>query len=308
MKKRQRRSGSRAGSYARRRAAIRSSGGPRTAETGRDSGRPIASLPVNVLVEILCAMHLSSYVDSPFADRGGLMLVGPPSVLKSTLLGILDRNYNDAVSVSDINARNLNDLRDQIAAKTIRTLVVPEYAKLWDRHPYTSKNVEGTIRALVAEGFGHASFEDQRINRLKARVTLLSAMTPKFQADHFRDWEDSGFNRRFLWPLVRLHDPNLLERAVEEWRLIDFKIAHVPTVPASDSIPNLTTQHERAAMRQLVKYQPGGSHALQVAVLVKIFAVLKWWYRMMHRSDQEAMRTVRLFGQTLGREGAELVI
>lgn len=265
-------------------------------------------LLVGTLLEILCAVHLSSYVESPFQDRGGLMIVGPPGVLKSTFLGLLDRNYNDAVSISDINARSLNDLRDQIASKTIRTLVIPEYAKLHERHIYTAQNVEGTVRALVGEGFTSASFEDARINRLRARCTLVSAMTPKFQTDHFKAWEESGFNRRFLWSLVRLQDSELLERAVEEWRLVDFRVAHVPPTPSSDTIPNLTTQEERAELRRLVKYQPGGSHAVHIALLAKVLAVLKWWYRLRKRPEREALETVRSFAQSLGKEGAELVI
>lgn len=264
-------------------------------------------LSVGILLEILCAVHLSSYVDSMFADRGGLMIVGPPGVLKSTFLALLDRNYNDVVSISDMNVQSLNDLRDQIASKTIRTLVIPEYAKLHERHLYTAMNVEGHIRALAGEGFTSASFEDSRINRLRARCTILSAMTPKFQTKHFKDWEDSGFNRRFLWSLVRLKDADLLERAVEDWRLVDFRMAHIPPSPV-DSIPNLTTKQERQELRRLIKYQPGGSHAIQLALLAKILAVLKWWYQLRKRPAKEALQTVASFALSLGKEGAELII
>jgi len=236
------------------------------------------------------------------------MIVGPPGVLKSTFLGLLDRNYNDVVNISDINVKSLNDLRDQIASKTIRTLVIPEYRKLHERHLYTAQNVEGHVRALVGEGFTSASFEDSRINRLRARCTVLSAMTPRFQTDHFRDWEESGFNRRFLWSLVRLRDADLLERAVEDWRLVEFRMAHVPPIPTNDSIPNLTTYEERREMRRLVKYQPGGSHAIQIALLSKMLAVLKWWYGLRKRSAREAMHTIRSFARSLGKEGAELIV
>lgn len=269
---------------------------------------PPGTLRVSQLIETLCCVHLTSYVESPFQDRGGLVIVGPPSVLKSTMLDVVARNYNDAVSVSDINARTLDDLRDQIAAKAIRTLVIPEYRKLYERHSYTSSNVEGTIRALVAEGFGAASFHDGRINQMKARCTLLTAMQPKFQVDHFKEWEDSGFNRRFLWSLVRMSDPGVLDRAVEDWRLLEFGIAHIPPPPLGSTIPNTTTQVERAEMRRLVRYQPGGSTSIQFALLCKLLAVFKWWYKLMRRRDSEALRTVRAFAQTLGKEGAELVI
>lgn len=284
----------------------------RPAKKRKGTPRPmfpvVGTLPVNLLVEIMCAVHLSSYVESPFNDRGGLMIVGPPSVLKSTLLGILDHTYHDAVAVSDINARSLGDLRDQIAAKVIRTLVIPELSKLYKRHPYTALNVEGVLQALVAEGFNAPSFEDSRINRLQARVTLLAGLVPQLQVERFKGWEESGFNRRFLWSLVRLKDPELLDRAVEEWRLIDFKIKHIPSTPTTQWIPNMTTKQERAELRRFVKYQPGGTHAIQIALLTKILAVLKWWYMALDRPPKAALQSVRLFAQTLGKEGAELVV
>lgn len=266
------------------------------------------TIRVSLYIETLCAMHLTSYVESPFQDRGGIMVVGPPSVLKSTMLDMVSRNYNDVLSVSDINARTLDDLRDQISAKAIRTLVLPEYRKLYERHSYTSANVEGTLRALAGEGWGSASFGDGRINQMKARCTVLSAMQPKFQAEHFKAWEDSGFNRRFLWSLVRMSDPAILERAVEDWKLLEFGIAHIPPAPVSSSIPNLTTQEERAEMRRLVRYQPGGATSIQLALLCKLLSVMKWWYKLVKRRDREALQTVRAFAQTLGKEGAELIL
>lgn len=35
----------------------------------------------NDLLEVLCAAHLGALVEGPFQDRGGLMVVGPPSTL-----------------------------------------------------------------------------------------------------------------------------------------------------------------------------------------------------------------------------------
>lgn len=269
--------------------------------------KPLPKLSISVMLEMLCAVHLSSYVESPFQDHGGLMIVGPPGVLKSTFLSILDRNYHDALSLSDLNMRTLVDYRDHIAARTIRTLVIPEYKKIWERHKMTASNVEGTIRALAGEGFMSAGFEDSRPQRLRARCTIFAAMTPKFQADHYREWEEDGFNRRFLWSLVRLQDPQLVDKAVELWELVDVNLARIPPTPVA-SIPNLTTREERAAMRLLVKYQPGGNHGSQVAIMAKTLSVLKWWYKILKRPDGAALATIRTFAQSLGKEGAELTI
>lgn len=265
-------------------------------------------IPVALLIESLAAVHLASYVQAPFLDRGGLFIVGPPSVLKSTLLESVARNYADAIVASDVNNRSLNDLREQIAANVIRTLVIPEWRKLYERHSFTSGNVEGTIRALVGEGFGAPSFSDGRINQMKARCTILSGMQPSFQQEHFKAWEDSGFNRRFLWCLVRMENPHLLDQAVEEWRLLDFGIKRLPPAPINGLIPHTTTQIERAELRRLVRYQPGGSTSIQFALLVKMLAVFKWWYRLSGRKERAAFDNVKIFAHTLGREGAEIVL
>jgi hypothetical protein len=266
-------------------------------------------MQVNDLIEVLCAAHLTSRVGSPFVERGGLMLVGPPGVMKTTFLSVLETQYHDVVTMSDVNAQSLATLRDAIASEQIRTLVLPELGKLYERAQHTSSNVEGVLRAMVAEGFQAASFQDQRVNRLKARVLVMGAMTPKTQGDHFTDWEDSGFNRRFLWVLIRLEHPDMLEQAVVNDRLIQFWQGPAPRPPVDSKqrIPILTTAAERHAMRMWVKYQPGGSHTSHLQLLSKIVSVLRWWYKQTG-DKRNAMDTVHRFSEALGREGASIEI
>jgi hypothetical protein len=257
------------------------------------------------LVEILCAAHLGSRVESPFLDRGGLMLIGPPGVLKTTFVSVLDSQYQDVLMLSDINVKSLIQLRDSIASGKINTLVLPEYAKIYERADVTAKNVEGTLRALTAEGFTAASFEDSRINRLTARAMIIGALTPPTVETHFTRWEESGFNRRFLWCLMRLSDPLALEKAAIAWQRINFRMAHVPLAPMGSIIPNRTTIRERTRLAAIVKYQPGGDHAIQLQVLVRILAVLRWWYAESGQ-PRNAMETMEKFGAALGKTGAEL--
>lgn len=257
------------------------------------------------LLEVLCAAHLSTYVDSPFAERGGLMLVGPPGALKSTFLDVLDGQYHDAVTMSDINARSLVDLRDQISTGAIKTLVLPELAKIYERHESTAKNVEGTLRAMTAEGFQAASFEDQRVSRLRARAMVIAGMTPKTREKNFTGWEESGFNRRFLWCLIRLKDPEVLVRAVLEWKKLIFQVEHMPRAPVSGSIPYQVTREQQMVFRGWVKYQPGGSSALHMQMIVKIYCVLQWWYIQID-NGRDAMATLCRFAEGLGRHGAEV--
>jgi hypothetical protein len=265
---------------------------------------------VQQLIEVLGAAHLSHLVEQrQFPERGGIMLVGAPGVLKSTFLMELDKQYPDAISISDLNAKALTVLRDQIATGQINTLIFPELQKLYERRDDTASNLEGTLRALVSEGFQAASFEDQRVNRIAARCMVMGAMTTSTQERRFERWEESGFNRRFLWCLFRLRNPQALDNAVIEWQRIQFKVSKLPQVPPFSSgipsIPNLTSRDERHRMRILVKHQPGGAHNQQAQLLIKILAVLKWWYR--ETGDVRcAQETVEAFAVGLSDSGAEL--
>lgn len=258
-------------------------------------------------IECLCAAHLSSYVEGPFRERSGVIIIGPPSVLKSTFLSIVSDNYPNALELSDVNVPGLIDIRDQLASGIIRTLVISDLGKLYERHPSTALNLEGHLRALSGEGFAAASFQDSRINRLRARATLLSAMVPQIQEEHFKRWENTGFNRRYIWPLVTLQDPDMLTRAVEEWRLIDFGSQRLPVKPVQKTIPNLTTQSQRIALGKLLKWQPGGGmHATQQALLARMLGVLMWHYKRA-RIKRDPMEVLRGFGKTLHEGGAQLV-
>lgn len=257
------------------------------------------------MIEVLCAAHLSYCVDSPFEERGGLMVVGPPGALKSTFLGVLDKQYHDAVAMSDINARSLVDLREQISNGSIRTLVLSELAKVYERNEATAANVEGTLRAMTAEGFQAASFEDQRVSRLRARAMVIGGMTQATREKNFKKWEDSGFNRRFLWSLVRLSDPEILVRAVQNWKLLKFQFEHVPRAPLSAKIPYQVTKVESDVIRGWIKYQPGASGSLHMQVMTKILCVLRWWYAQV-TPERSAMDTLCRFAESLGRHGAEI--
>lgn len=257
------------------------------------------------LVEILCAAHLGYLVEGPFSERGGIMLVGPPGVLKTTFVSALDITYNDALMLSDVNVKSLIRLRDVIASGKVNTLVLPEFVKVYERADVTAKNIEGTLRAMTAEGFSAASFEDSRVNRLRARCLVMGALTPSTVDARFTGWEESGFNRRFLWCLMRLKDPLALERAAVNWSRIDFRMKHLPLVPLGTQIPNLTTYKERQKLAAFAKYQPGGDHAIQIQLLIRILAVLRWWYNETN-DPRDPMHTVESFASSLGKNGVTL--
>lgn len=261
------------------------------------------TVSMQTMLEVLCACHLSTYVQSDLKDCGGMMMIGDPATLRSTMLNVMDRQYHNVLSLSDLNARSLAELRGAIASKQIRTLVLPELAKLYERgNPGTAEHVIGTLRALVAEGFQAASFEDARISRVKARCVVMAALTPSLQARHYKDWEDSGFNRRFIWPVIALEQGEIIEESRVQRRLLDVEISSYPPIPNA-TIPDKTTEAERRALRLLVKHQSGGNHGMQLELMARMLAVLRWWYEKIDRPKDEAMARIREFARLLGREG-----
>ena len=258
-------------------------------------------LTVSLFLEAIIACHLSSYVESPFPERGGLMIVGPPGTLKSAMVDVLS-TYADALILSDVNAQSLGHFKNDVARGAIRTLVLPEMQKVYERAEHTSANVEGTLRALVAEGWSAASYEDQTIQRFKARATLIACMTPDTYEVHARRWQSTGFSRRFLWALITT-DANQLDRAAMDDVPLDF--GHHPAPITTTAIKNLTTRDERHALLPLVRYQPT-PHAAQLHTLVKMLGAWKWWYGHIHRNRRVALTSLRTFALAMTKHGTEL--
>lgn len=266
-----------------------------------------ATATVQDLLSLLSAVHLSSYVDSPFKDRGGLMIVGPPGVLKTTAVEFLDNSFADALILSDINVQSLTKIKERFSSGSIRSLVLPELGKIYERHSSTSSNVEGSLRALAGEGFHSASFEDATISRQKARATVIGAMTGSLREKYASDWDSSGFARRFLWALVSLQDPQALDRAVIDGRLLDIAITEAPRIPTAGVIPNYSTREERAEIAGWCKYQPT-PHTVQISLLIKSWAVLKWWAKQQRRSDDAAWKMLQRVSAAFGKNGVELTL
>jgi hypothetical protein len=259
------------------------------------------------LVEVICAVHLAPLVEGTLEQRGGLMLVAPPGALKSTLAEMTN-HYPDALLLTDLNVQTLVDLRDSLTTDNVHTLVFSEFAKIYERNPQTASNIEGSLRALASEGFHGASFQDQRVNRRKAYATVIAAMPPSLQDKNFRRWEDSGFNRRFLWATYGIRGAYILDDAAVELKKLDFGIKDVlRPPPISMSIPFCLTLPERERVKMYVKHQPGGSHTQQIQLLSRIWSVLKWWHTE-RDTPKDAEETLLAFAKSLSREGGLLTI
>jgi len=264
------------------------------------------SVSVEAMLEVICAFHLAGYVGGPVADRGGLMLVGPPGNLKTTLLDVLDEHFSDALSFSNLNTQTLTKIQGQFSNGSMRSLILPDLQACYAGDPRTAARLEQALMQLAGEGHRGASWQDPRFQKFRSRCAVFGAMTNRFYEKYANYWEDTGFQRRFVWSYYKLENPDMLLDALEQWERADIGGIKIPDTPASHEIPNLLKQEERHEIRRWLKYQPG-PHEIQYHLLCCAASALRWHYgRRKFRRD--AMATMREFARTLHKEAALLRI
>lgn len=256
------------------------------------------------LVEVITAAHLSVYVDSKFNNRGGIMLVAPPSSLKSTIIRQLEA-FPNAMVLSDANVQQLMKIRDDVASGYYKTLAFMEVEKLYQRNDATSANVEGHLKGMVEDGFSHSASSDQRMIVRQARCLVVGGMTYSLYKRKFGGWQDDGFARRFLWCHYVLADRQVLMRSIHRWKPID--IAASPIVfglPSGSRIQFDVTESESADLGRWLKFYKEAETPF--ILLKKILCVLKWRYEK--KKPGLAMEILKDFSECLTKEGAEMVI
>ena len=254
------------------------------------------------LLEVIDCAHQTKYVRSPFPSRGGILLIGPPETLRTTMIENALEDYPDALVLSDVNVRSLIDMREDMSAGKITTLAFPELAKLYARNPSVAKNIEMHVMALVEEGLSLASFQDKRIASSKARVFVIAACTEKFYGMRFTDWSDSGFARRFLHCSYRLEDPWALADAQEKRVRIELDTIK-RKIPGNKEIKWTVTDEEMHTIRKTLKYQFRKGVSTPFNLAANIYCVLKWKH-----NANEAMSIYQDFAQCLQDEAAMLTL
>lgn len=255
------------------------------------------------MLEILSASHLTRHVTSPFNQRGGIMLVGPPATLKTTFIEAAFEDFPDAIIMSDINIQTLIRMRTDLKTGRYSTFAFTEIEKLYRRSSSTASNLEGSIAMLVEEGFRKASFEDSRIQTASARCLVVGAMTDHFYEFKYQEWMDTGFLRRFLWCVINIENGHKLMDAISAWKRLDIGTVEMKS-PGNRSIPYDITDAEDARLRIMVKHQPG--EQTPFVLIKKIFCVLKWKY--FKRDPRLPMDIMVDFSQSLKREGANIIL
>jgi hypothetical protein len=258
-------------------------------------------------LEALCGFHLASYVESPFNDRGGVMLVGPPSVLKTAFLDVLEHSYSTVVSMSEVNARQLADMSPTFYNGAIRSLVFPDVENLYGGDPRTAGRLERSIMALTGESRRVVAYdEDARFQKFQSRCTIFGAMTEKFYRRNARRWEDTGFHRRFLWSVFTLKDANILMDAVEKWILADIGDIRIPKEPANGLIRNTLTNENRSQIRKWldIRERP---HEIRFQLLCKATAALQDHYDR-RKIPKKAMDTMHNYAETIQQNAAKMTL
>lgn len=254
------------------------------------------------MFEILDAFHLTkNLVNSPFPQRGGMMLVAPPSALKSTMISKTLEDYPNALVLTDLNINTLVKLKGDLTSNRYSTLAFGEFEKLYQRHTSTSSNIEGSIKALVEEGFSRASFEDVRMGGLVARTCVIGGLTPDFHDKMYNGWLTSGFSRRFLWVLYGVSNPENLDESIHEWKLLDLADGFERKYPGLKGIPFNITDTESRYLRTIINDQPG--RTTPYVILKKLMSVLKWKHP---KNNGRAMEIMRDFAPSLSKNGGML--
>lgn len=203
------------------------------------------------------------------------MFVAPPGQLKSTIIKTCFEPYPDTMVLSDINVQTMNPLRDELASGRYKTMAFTAYEKIYERDPRTASNVEGQLKAMACEGFSEASFEDHRMQGVfEARAFILAAMIPALYRRKFPEWVESGFARRFLWSFYKFDDPDILVKAIHDWRRIELD-HNIPVLPMRRIRFDVTVDESRILLG-MCRYQP--SRESPFVLLKKMLSVLKWRY------------------------------
>lgn len=251
------------------------------------------------LLEVTAAMHLTSYVDTPFPWRGGLFLVAPPGSLGTTITEVAN-SFRGVVCVSDINVPSLVKMKGDMQSNQIRTLVFTDWQKLYKRNQMVAANLEGIIMALVDEGFRRASYEPQSISTSQARCTVIGKMTTTFFDSQVDRWKDNGFYRRFMFVRYGMDGIDILENAVLNGRFANLHSGFTIKVPvAGQKIPSNLTKEQRHFIDHITRttfYRTGN-----IVTLERLFAVLIWKF-----GTTKAQQIMNDFAPCLGKDGGVL--
>jgi hypothetical protein len=252
---------------------------------------------ISSINEVIHAAYRSNKVISKFEERGGILFIAPPGHVKTTILSRLS-GLEGVMLCSDLTSKGLVAARDAINNGKVHCFAFLDMQKLYERNQDTAENVVGNLRALVAEGFTSAAFEEQESNPMirRARALVLGAATPSFFSKKIAKWRNDGMSRRFLFCHYSLADPSVLLKAAFDDTPIELADAFISmpttTVLQVDKLePIEVTFLERVLAWQL--------DTIPIHLIKKMLTVLKWKYERIDGDPHEPYRILWDFGKCL---------
>lgn len=271
---------------------------------------PIQYIPspvvrASTMLQILNAAHLAYTVQSPFDERHGIMIVGPPGTWKTTLITVAFKGYSDKSFHTDITTKQLVSLRSKLADGSIRSMLFEEFAKIFARtNAGAGINVEKHIQALIEQGFHRASYEDSALVTVKSQAFVVGGLVYSEYEKRYTDWLQDGFARRWLWSHIIMEKPVKLIESVQEWKKIEWG-CNLSFSQPTDIITHSVTPEESMRIRKFVDKQPGQAETGKL--MHKILAVLKWRERN-GELREKPIDLLAEFALTLGDTPARLRI
>ena len=258
------------------------------------------------IIDVIAAAHWTyklSTIPREFSQRGGIMLVGPPEQLKTQFISMLT-DYPRTLVLSDLTTRELSDFHQELG-NSYKTLGFTAFEKVSQRDESVASNLIGHLTALAEEGFRGSYKIDKRQRSYHAKCLIVGAVPQYFYDLNFKEWMQSGFHRRFLWPTFKLSDPDIIRQSIARWQPLNLREGSLGFPIPSESIQYNVTDDERHKLGGFL--QPGEGLASPLILLSKIYAVLKWRYQQTENPAFVAMSILEDFSESL-RKVADLEV
>jgi hypothetical protein len=241
--------------------------------------------------KLIYAAHYSYLVASPASERGGIFLISGANNLKSSIVEASLSNVRGALCYSDLTLKQLAVIRSEISAGMYHTLGFSELEKLYARNPAVASNLEGVVKAMVAEGFSHFAFEDKRLCVPKARCFVVASVLESLFRLRGSAWLDNGFLRRFICIKYSLSQS-------AKFAVMDaIHLGERVELPGHMVGPTSTVKYDvsKAESIELLGFLGEEYPTVALTLLQKCLCVLKWHYRQLksRRGEPTPMERIK---------------
>jgi len=252
-----------------------------------------AMMKLSTLMRVMWAASHSHCVISPFQQHGGMMLITPPGHLKTSIMNRIADTCITAMPLSDINSASLHQMRQDMINERLRTLFLLDMQKCYERASSTASNIEGTLRAMIEEGFGMPSWQARQGAVVSmARCMLIAGGTQEWYSTHLDNWRKTGFSRRLLWCHYYVTGQHAIQEAIfgDTPLVFDFQPVRIPF---GLRIPMVVDRSLDEWFQHLMRHQEG-STGTPMILIRRIYTVLLWQESLTNTPEQARANVLSL--------------